>query len=52
LFSSAIPYILAYYLPFLTWYAANNGNYWVIIYAVFILIPAAELSTGEEKSIT
>jgi len=48
LFSSVIPYLLAYYLPFLTWYAANLGNYWAIIYAVFILVPAVELTTGED----
>jgi hypothetical protein len=41
------PYLLAYLIPFLSWYTVNQGYYWHLIWIVFGNIPLLEFIAGE-----
>lgn len=46
------PYLLAYLIPFLSWYTVNQGYYWHLIWIVFGNIPLLEFIAGEVQSQT
>jgi len=43
------PYCVAYIVPLLVWYSANQGVFWSIIWLVFGGIPLLEFVSGEDK---
>uniref|UniRef100_A0A6B2L8F0 Fatty acid desaturase domain-containing protein n=1 Tax=Arcella intermedia TaxID=1963864 RepID=A0A6B2L8F0_9EUKA len=43
---------MAYLVPFITWYAANQGHFWSIPQAIFIIIPVLELLAPDSQNPT